>query len=102
MDTSILDNLEFDDENFLVNAADWTPEVAKALAHELEIELNDRSWTVLNFCRAEYEANGESPTIRKITKGTDISTKELYELFPGGPGKLAAQIAGLKKPTGCV
>ncbi len=102
MDTSILDNLEFDDDNFLVDAKAWSPDVAKALAHELGIELNDRHWVVLNFCRAEFDANGESPTIRKITKGTDVSTKELYDLFPGGPGKLAAQIAGLKKPTGCV
>jgi tRNA 2-thiouridine synthesizing protein E len=28
--------------------------------------------------------------------------KELYELFPKGPGKLAARIAGLPKPQSCV
>lgn len=102
MDTSILDTLEFDEDNFLVDANAWSPEVAKALAHELEIELTDRHWTVLNFCRSEHDAGNESPTVRRITKGTDVNTKELYLLFPGGPGKLAAQIAGLKKPTGCV
>jgi sulfur relay (sulfurtransferase) DsrC/TusE family protein len=31
-----------------------------------------------------------------------VQTKELYELFPGGPGKLAAKVSGLKKPTGCI
>jgi tRNA 2-thiouridine synthesizing protein E len=31
-----------------------------------------------------------------------ISTKELYEIFPGGPAKKAAKIAGMKKPAGCV
>ncbi|UCH11711.1 MAG: TusE/DsrC/DsvC family sulfur relay protein, partial [Fidelibacterota bacterium] len=27
---------------------------------------------------------------------------ELYQLFPGGPAKKAAKIAGLKKPEGCI
>lgn len=102
VDTSILDNLEFDDQNFLVNATDWTPAVGEAIATELGIVLGERHWVVLNFCRKEWEEHGESPTIRRITKGADVGTKELYDLFPGGPGKIAAQIAGLKKPTGCV
>ena len=100
--TSILDTIEFDAENYMVDANAWTPEIGEAIAYELGIGLTDRHWVVLNFCRAEYERKGEAPTIRKITKGTDVSTREIYELFPGGPGKVAAQIAGLKKPTGCV
>ena len=28
--------------------------------------------------------------------------KEVYELFPSGPGKGACKMAGLPKPTGCV
>ena len=28
--------------------------------------------------------------------------KEIYELFPSGPGKGACKMAGLPKPTGCV
>jgi NADH dehydrogenase FAD-containing subunit len=39
---------------------------------------------------------------RKINKSGVISTKELYEIFPGGPAKKAARIAGLPKPVGCV
>ena len=35
-------------------------------------------------------------------QGSGVDTKELYQLFPGGPGKLVARIAGLKKPTGCI
>ena len=46
--------------------------------------------------------SGESPTPRNITKGTDVTTKELYELFPGGPGKLVAKVSGLPKPHGCI
>jgi len=102
IDPSILDTIEFDEENYMVNADEWTKEIGAAIAYELGIDLTDRHWVVLDFCRAEYDAHDEAPTIRKITKGTDVSTKELYQLFPEGPGKVAAQIAGLKKPTGCV
>ena len=28
--------------------------------------------------------------------------KELYQLFPKGPGKLAARVSGLPKPQGCI
>jgi tRNA 2-thiouridine synthesizing protein E len=28
--------------------------------------------------------------------------KELYELFPKGPAKLADNIGGIPKPTGCI
>ena len=52
--------------------------------------------------RNEWKTKGEAPTLRNITKNTDVDTKALYGLFPGGPGKLAAKVAGLHKPTGCI
>jgi tRNA 2-thiouridine synthesizing protein E len=50
----------------------------------------------------DFKENGVVPTIRKLNKTGVISTKELYEIFPGGPAKKAAKIAGLTKPAGCV
>lgn len=100
--TDILANVKFDSDGFMENAADWTPEIAEALAAEAGMTLTDRHWIVINFARKEFEANGDAPTIRKITKTTEVNTKELYQLFPKGPAKLAARIAGLKKPTGCI
>ena len=35
-------------------------------------------------------------------KLSGVPMKELYELFPKGPGKLAARIAGLPKPKSCI
>jgi dissimilatory sulfite reductase related protein len=96
------EHVALDAEGFLVNPKDWTPELAKAVAKSLDIELTDRHWVVINFARKEFEQNGESPTLRKITKQTDVDTKEIYSLFPGGPAKMAAKIAGLGKPTGCI
>ena len=102
MAQDILDTVEFDDEGFMVNASDWTKEIGEAIAEALEVELTDRHWQVIDFARADFEASGEPPTLRRITKQTGVDMKENYQLFPEGPAKLAANIAGLKKPTGCI
>jgi tRNA 2-thiouridine synthesizing protein E len=99
---NILETVEFDDEGYMVDPNAWTPEIAEAIAKNLNIELTERHWVVINFARQEFETNGEAPSLRRITKTTDVSTKEIYQLFPGGPGKTAAKIAGLAKPTGCI
>jgi tRNA 2-thiouridine synthesizing protein E len=99
---NVLENVNFDEGGFMVDARAWTPAIAVALAEREEIALTDRHWVVINFVRTEYETTGESPTLRRITKASGVDTKEIYQLFPGGPAKLAAKIAGLKKPTGCI
>lgn len=100
--TTPLETVAFDEDGYLKNASDWTPELAEAIARREGITLTERHWVVINFCRKEYAATGESPTLRKITKQSGVDTKEIYQLFPGGPAKQAAKIAGLKKPTGCI
>jgi len=98
----VLETVEFDDEGFMVDPNAWTPEIAEGIAQAMSLELTDRHWVVINFNRAEFEESGEPPTLRRITKKTDVSTKEIYQLFPGGPAKIAARVAGLGKPTGCI
>ncbi len=102
MSQDILDTVTFDDEGFMVDASAWTKEIGLAIAEALEVEMTDRHWQVIDFARADFDASGEPPTLRRITKQTDVSMKEIYQLFPDGPAKLAANIAGLKKPTGCI
>lgn len=102
MSEDLLAKVAFDPDGYMVDANAWTPEIANALAAREGIELTERHWVVLNYARSEWKAKGEAPSLRGITKNTDVSTKEIYQLFPGGPGKLAAKIAGLKKPTGCI
>ncbi len=81
----------------------WNEEIAKELANEEEIQtLTDQHWKVINFLRKEYVEKNDLPTIRKITKESGVDTKELYSLFPKGPAKKAAKIAGLPKPKGCI
>ncbi|RME90266.1 MAG: TusE/DsrC/DsvC family sulfur relay protein [Candidatus Hydrogenedentota bacterium] len=104
MATATLANKEVEvtEEGFLVNPDDWTEDIAKEIAKQEGIELTDRHWDVIRFMREDYKKNGTSATIRHITKHSDITTKELYQLFPKGPAKLAAKIAGVPKPVGCI
>ena len=90
------------EEGYLQNPDDWSPELAHELAAAVGIALTEAHWTVINFCREDYANKGEAPGIRRITKVGKIATKEIYKLFPGGPGKLAAKLSGLPKPTSCV
>ena len=99
---NILETVEFDDDGYMVDPNAWTPQLGEAIASDLGINLTDRHWVVINFARKEFEENGEPPTLRRITKSTDVNTKELYQLFPGGAAKTAAKISGLGKPTGCI
>lgn len=100
--SDLLSTVEFDAEGYMKNPKAWSPEIGKAIAEREGLALTDRHWVVINFARKEFETTGTAPTLRKITKTTDVDTKELYSLFPGGPAKLAAKVAGLGKPTGCI
>lgn len=105
MTTRTINNraIEFDAEGFMTNYRDWDLEVARIIATEEGIPvLTDRHVTVINFMRQEFEQKGDGPSIRKLTKESGVPTKELYTLFPGGPAKKAARIAGIKKPHGCI
>ena len=95
--------IDFDAEGFMTNYRDWDLTVAQQLALEEGIPaLTDRHLAVVNFMRQEFAAKGDGPSIRKLTKESGVPTKELYALFPGGPAKKAARIAGIKKPHGCI
>ena len=102
LDLTVLENLSFDDDGFMTDSTQWTKDVGTAIAQILEIELTDKHWEVIEFSRSVYAEENDAPTLRKITKSLNISTKELYALFPGGAAKIAAKIAGLPKPTGCI
>lgn len=94
--------IEVNDEGFLVDRNQWTPTVAEAIAGEAGLPLTPEHWKVLSFCREDAAREGQPPGLRRISKLSGVGTKELYQLFPKGPGKLAAKIAGLPKPQGCV
>jgi len=82
---------------------EWTEERAAEVARTNGIpELTERHLQVVHFMRDRYFATGESPSVRALGKESGVSVKELYELFPKAPAKLAAAIAGVPKPRGCI
>jgi tRNA 2-thiouridine synthesizing protein E len=95
--------VELDAEGFLADPGQWNEEIAEAIAAQYGVpELTDRHWQVVRFMRDRYLATGSAPSIRALGKESGVPIKELYELFPKGPAKLAAKIGGIPKPTGCI
>jgi dissimilatory sulfite reductase related protein len=96
-------SITINEEGFLTESLQWTPAVAEEIAKESGLTpLVEKHWRVITFCREDAAREGQSPGVRRIAKLSGVGMKELYELFPKGPGKLAARIAGLPKPQGCI
>ena len=95
--------VQLNDEGFLVDPSQWTEVMAVELAGREDIDpLTDRHWQVIRFMRQQYEDTGTGPNVRMLAKTSGIPVKELYQLFPKGPAKTAAKIAGIPKPRGCI
>ena len=105
MTTTTIDTteVEVNDEGFFVDPEQWTEQMAPELAQREGIDvLTDSHWTVLRFMRSEFHEKGTGPTVRLLGKKSGVSVKDLYQLFPKGPAKVAARIAGIPKPRGCI
>jgi dissimilatory sulfite reductase related protein len=94
--------IDVDDDGYMTNHVQWNHDVAAALAKELGIELTDAHWKVLDFIDKDFKEKSVVPGMRRMNKIGGISTKDLYSLFPDGPIKKAAKIAGYPKPMSCV
>jgi TusE/DsrC/DsvC family sulfur relay protein len=98
-DTSV----DVDADGFLTDPQQWNEQIAEQIARENGVpELTDRHWLVVNFMRERFLTTGTAPSIRSLGKESGVPIKELYQLFPKGPAKLAAKIGGIPKPRGCI
>lgn len=96
-------HVDVDAEGFLTDPQQWNEQIAEEIARENGIpELTERHWLVVRFMRDRYLATGNAPSIRSLGKESGVPVKELYQLFPKGPAKLAAKIGGIPKPKGCI
>jgi len=104
MTTMLLANktLDVDAEGFLQKPEQWDRAVGEAIAAAAGITPTDRHWVVVTYMRDTYLKAGTAPTIRTLGKDSGVAIKELYQLFPKGPAKLAAKIGGIPKPRGCI
>jgi TusE/DsrC/DsvC family sulfur relay protein len=95
--------VERNDEGFFVNPEQWSDAIGAEVAKEAGIDpMTDRHWQVVHYMRQQYLDTGSAPSIRALGKASGVPVKELYQLFPKGPAKLAAKIAGIPKPRGCI
>ena len=95
--------VDVDAEGFLTNPEQWNERIAEEIARQNGVaQLTDRHRLVVQFMRERYLATGDAPSIRALGKESGAPVKELYELFPKGPAKLAAKIGGIPKPKGCI
>jgi tRNA 2-thiouridine synthesizing protein E len=86
----------------LADPAQWTPEIAEAIAAASGVSLTEEHQRLIRFAREEWTRTGQSPNIRRMTTGAQITTKEIYTLFPKAPGRTISRIAGIPKPAGCI
>jgi len=102
--TTIADRqIQVDDEGFMTEYDEWTEDVGRDLAAMIGIDqLTDNHWKAITFLRSDFLDQGETATLRRVTKVGGIPTKELFTLFPKKPAKKMAYVAGLPKPRGCV
>jgi tRNA 2-thiouridine synthesizing protein E len=95
--------VDVDAEGFLTDPQQWNEQIAEQIARENGIaELSERHWLVVKFMRERFLTTGTAPSIRSLGKESGVPIKELYQLFPKGPAKLAAKIGGIPKPRGCI
>lgn len=98
-----------DKQGYLSNITDWNAEVANAIAKTESLNLTDDHWLVVHTLRAFYLDFQRLPTMRILVKtlgdklpSDKANSQFLYELFPDGPIKQGAKIAGLPRPPHCI
>ena len=61
---------------------------------------------MVDWLREQYREHGHTPNFRNMLKGLGeevlpgCDSKSLYDLFPVGPAKQGAKVAGLPQPYG--
>jgi tRNA 2-thiouridine synthesizing protein E len=96
--------LSTDEQGYLLEP-DYGDEVVRVIAAAENIELTDAHWKVVSYLRDEYREHGSTPNFRNLLKGLaqvlpGCDSKSLYDLFPAGPAKQGAKVAGLPQPLG--
>ena len=93
-----------DDEGYLLEP-NYDDDAVAVIAAAENIDLTPTHWLIVQYMREEYKEHGQTPNFRNMLKDIqdfmpEADSKFLYDLFPMGPAKQAAKIAGLPKPYG--
>jgi len=96
--------IETDVDGYLLEP-DYSEEIVNIIAAAESIELTPRHREVINYMRDQFREHGHTPNFRNMLKGInefwpEADSKALYDLFPTGPAKQGAKVAGLPQPYG--
>ena len=95
--------LERDAQGFLLHAEQWSEQAAERIARENGIAgLTARQWHVVLAMRTAFVERGSLPWLHMLSGVSGVSIQELYRLFPSGPSRLVAKIAGIPKLRSCI
>jgi TusE/DsrC/DsvC family sulfur relay protein len=94
--------INVNEEGFLTDHTQWDDNLAAVLAAQIGITLTDEHWKAIRFLRKDFEEQGETATLRRVSTVGGIPIKTLFTLFPAKPAKKMAYVSGLPKPHGCV
>ncbi len=98
------EELQTDDQGYLLEP-NYSREIVELIAQAEGLTLTDDHWKVVEYLRDEYREHGHTPNFRNMLKGLaevlpGCDSKSLYDLFPTGPAKQGAKVAGLPQPLG--
>lgn len=94
--------IHVNEEGFLTDPNEWDDDLGLVLAAQVGITLTEDHWQAIRFLRKDFEEQGETATLRRVSSVGGIPIKALFALFPQKPAKKMAYVAGLPKPHGCV
>lgn len=95
-----------DSEGYIVDPDDWNENLARLLAAEEGLTLDEKYWSVLSFMRQYWAEHHVAPDVRHVIKflseEQELEKKQakqhLFKLFPYGYVKQACKIAGMQRP----
>ena len=90
---------ELNEDGFMMNPDEWNETVALALARVEEglEDLTEDHWKVINYMRHYYSEFRTIPSVRKLSRDTALSLRELKVLFPDRVTIDACRMAGIPK-----
>ena len=90
-------SVAFDEDGFVLDANQWTEELAKELATAAEIDsLTSRHWDTIHFIRGRFLSNGGLPLMRHVCRRLGLKPHAIKGMF-GGCHQLW-RISGLPNP----
>jgi len=73
--------IHVNEEGFLTDPDEWDDHLGKVLDAQIGITLTDEHWNAIRFLRMDFEEQGETPTLRRVSSVGGIPVKSLFALF---------------------